>query len=98
MQQIIQWYIEDSGYDLSADFRYGIVFNTFRAAIVCQGIAARVALGQGKNQQANVYATMRNALAELAWDLTQEATRSSFELNVKGGFVDQDFEGVRARL
>ncbi|KAF2029784.1 acyl-CoA dehydrogenase family member 11 [Setomelanomma holmii] len=84
VKQLLQWYVEDSGYDLSPDFRYGFAFNTFKGAIMCQGIAARVALGQGKNKQAKVYATMRNALADLAWEMTQEAMKNDLQGSGQG--------------
>lgn len=77
---------------------YGFTFNIFRAAIICQGIAARIALGQGKNKQAKVYATMRNALADLARELTQEAMKVDLQYAREASNAGLDFEGIRARL
>lgn len=65
---------------------------------MCQGIAARVALGQGKNKLAKVYATMRNALADLAWELTLESMNSGLQYTGEAGNADQNFGRFKARL
>ncbi|RDA87336.1 hypothetical protein CP532_2613 [Ophiocordyceps camponoti-leonardi (nom. inval.)] len=75
VDQIVRWYGEASGYDLSRDLTWGMAFNTFRLAAVVQGIAARQAARQASSEQAKVYATTRGALAELAWQLVQEAAK-----------------------
>lgn len=50
---------------------YGMAFNAFKTAAICQGIEARIAAGQAGSKQAAQYAAMKNPLADLSWQLTQ---------------------------
>lgn len=71
--EIVRWYAEVGGYDPTPELSWGMAFNTWRNAGVCQGIAARVALRQASSEKARRYVDARNALAEFAWELTADA-------------------------
>ncbi|RDA90135.1 hypothetical protein CP533_0752 [Ophiocordyceps camponoti-saundersi (nom. inval.)] len=75
VEQIVSWYGEATSYDLRGDLTWGVAFNIFRLAAVVQGIAARYAARQASSEQAKVFATTRGPLAELAWQLEQEAAK-----------------------
>lgn len=71
--EVVRWYAEVSGYDPAPELSWGMAFNTWRNAGVCQGIAARMALRQASSERATHYADARNAFAEVAWELTVDA-------------------------
>ena len=52
---------------------WGMAFNIFKLAAVCQGIAARYARRQASSEKAKQHAITRFPLAEFAWSLAQEA-------------------------
>ena len=72
-KEIVRWYTEVSGYDPAAELAWGMAFNIFRSAAVCQGIAARIAQRQANSDVAKKYADTRVPLAEFAWELTAVA-------------------------
>ncbi|OAA32780.1 acyl-CoA dehydrogenase family member 11 [Moelleriella libera RCEF 2490] len=78
--QLLRWYSDISGYDPQADLGWGMAFNLFKMAGVFQGIAARVARRQASSEQAKQHAERRNALADFAWEVAQDADRSSAKL------------------
>ncbi|QUC17785.1 uncharacterized protein UV8b_02026 [Ustilaginoidea virens] len=72
-QQLLCWYADVSGYHPGPDMKWGMAFNIFKLAGVCQGIAARYARRQASSDEAKQYAVTRLPLAEYAWELAQEA-------------------------
>jgi acyl-CoA dehydrogenase len=70
-EEIVQWYAATSWYNPMPDFNWGMAFNVFKIAGVCQGIAARVAAGQAGSKEALSYARASFPQAELAWNLVQ---------------------------
>lgn len=78
--QLLRWYSDISGYDPQADLGWGMAFNLFKMAGVFQGIAARVARRQASSEQAKQHAERRNALADFAWEVAQDADRCSAKL------------------
>lgn len=72
-EQAVEWYVAVSGYDVRAELAWGMAFNVFRLAAVCQGIAARYAVRQASSAKAQSYMAARGPLAEFAWQLAQEA-------------------------
>jgi aminoglycoside phosphotransferase (APT) family kinase protein len=73
--QILEWYSKEAGYDPHAELNWGMAFNIFRLAGVCQGIAARYALRQASSEKAKAYSVTRIPLAEFAWQLAQVASK-----------------------
>lgn len=73
--QILEWYTSAAGYDPRAELNWGMAFNIFKLAGVCQGIAARYALRQASSEKAKVHAQTRIPLAEFAWNLAQVASK-----------------------
>lgn len=49
IEQIAQWYKEESGYDVKHDLLWGSAFGGFRGAVIMQGIAARYAQRQASS-------------------------------------------------
>lgn len=70
-EQIVAWYAEDCWYDPKPDFHWGMAFNVFKVASICQGIAARVAARQTSSKEAVSYAVASRPQAELAWNMVQ---------------------------
>lgn len=70
MEEVISWYIEDSGYhDARKELPWGIALGAFRGAIVSQGIAARYATQQATNCLAKNYSKMIGPYADWAYSL-----------------------------
>lgn len=78
--EVVRWYAEVSGYDPAPELSWGMAFSTWRNAGICQGIAARIALRQASSEKARHYADSRDALAELAWELTADAKSGTSRL------------------
>lgn len=74
-EQALSWYTAISGYDPRAELTWGMAFNVFKLAAVCQGIAARYAVRQASSEKAKQHAVTRFPLAEFAWKLAQDASR-----------------------
>ncbi|KAK2591247.1 hypothetical protein QQS21_011055 [Conoideocrella luteorostrata] len=79
-QQLLAWYTNVSGYDPQPDIGWGMAFNIFKLAAVCQGIAARYARRQASSEKAKQHAVARVPLAQFAWGLAQEADETSAKL------------------
>lgn len=80
-EQIVGWYRETAGWDPRPSLGWGMAFNVFRLAAVCQGIAARWALRQASSEKAKNYVETQKPLAEVAWKLAEEAKSASKELS-----------------
>ncbi|KAG6003422.1 hypothetical protein E4U21_002055 [Claviceps maximensis] len=76
-EQLLDWYVNISEYDARRDMSWGMAFNVFKLAGVCQGIAARYARRQASSEKAKEYAVGRGPLAQFAWELAQEAGAKS---------------------
>jgi acyl-CoA dehydrogenase len=72
-EQILSWYTETSGYDPRSEISWGMAFNIWRLAGVCQGIAARYAMRQASSEKAKHHAVTRGPMAEFAWALAKAA-------------------------
>jgi acyl-CoA dehydrogenase len=82
VSQIIQWYMETSPeYDVRPELNWGMSFNMFRNAAICQGIAARRARRQASSEQAKRYADARDPTAEYAWELVQKTKENSSSIS-----------------
>jgi acyl-CoA dehydrogenase len=80
-EQIVSWYRDAADWDPEPDLGWGMAFNIWRLAAVCQGIAARYAARQASSEKAKNHAVTRVPMAEFAWKLAQEA--SSEAVNAK---------------
>jgi len=58
LDEVTQWYKEESGYDVEKDLTWGVAFGGFRGAVIMQGIAARYALRQASSASAMEYGAM----------------------------------------
>jgi acyl-CoA dehydrogenase len=70
-EQVVESYAQEGWYNPEPDFHWGMAFNLFKVAGICQGIAARIASGQTKNREALSYAVASRPQAELAWTMVQ---------------------------
>jgi hypothetical protein len=68
----LEWYHTEAGWDPTTDFPFADAFCMMRNAVISQGIASRVALGQASSEQAHRYGTKMFPLGELAWRTIQE--------------------------
>jgi aminoglycoside phosphotransferase (APT) family kinase protein len=73
--QCMRWYSEITEWDPRPDMDWAIAFSTFRASVLCQGIAMRVAQRQATSEQARAYGESFVPLGELAWQLVQERAK-----------------------
>ena len=64
LEQVLQWYRDQSGYDVSEDLRWGNAFGAFRLAVIIQGIAARQALKQASGRHANLSSSLVRPYSE----------------------------------
>ena len=72
-EQILEWYRELSGYDPLSEVSWGMAFNIFKLAAVCQGIAARYAVRQASSEKAKHHAATRHPMGSFAWRLAETA-------------------------
>lgn len=72
--QIVAWYREEAPWDPEPDLGWGMAFNIWRLAAVCQGIAARYAARQASSEKAKNHAVTRTPMAQFAWKLAQESS------------------------
>ncbi len=68
LDQVIKWYVEESGYDVRQDLAWGSSFGGFRNAIIMQGIAARYAVRQASGVTAKDYAAQMEPTGTWAWN------------------------------
>lgn len=73
--KILEWYTETSGYDPRSEIPWGMAFNIWKLAGVCQGIAARYAVRQASSEKAKHHAVTRGPMADFAWALSEEAKK-----------------------
>lgn len=73
-EQIVAWYREEADWDPEPDLGWGMAFNIWRLAAVCQGIAARYAARQASSEKAKHHAVTRTPMAQFAWKLAQESS------------------------
>ena len=67
LDQVVQWYFEESGYEVQKDLTWGSAFGGFRGAVIMQGIAARYALRQASSASAMEYGSQMKPYGEWAW-------------------------------
>lgn len=67
MDQVVKWYVEESGYDVKKDLTWGSAFGGFRGAVIMQGIAARYAQRQASSASAMEYGKQMKPYGEWAW-------------------------------
>ena len=71
LEEVIQWYTEESGYDVSKDLGWGTAFGGFRNSIIMQGIAARYANRQASGLTAKQYGSQMKPYADWAWSMVK---------------------------
>ncbi|KIX06635.1 uncharacterized protein Z518_04611 [Rhinocladiella mackenziei CBS 650.93] len=64
--QILKWYFEETGYDVSHDLTRGTAFAGFRCAVIMQGVSARLAQGQASGKNAIIYRSQISPYTEWA--------------------------------
>lgn len=67
LDEVIQWYKEESGYDVNTDLTWGVAFGAFRGAVIMQGIAARYAQRQASSASAMEYGSQMKPYGEWAY-------------------------------
>lgn len=67
LDQVIRWYVEESGYDIQKDLAWGVAFGGFRGGVIMQGIAARYARRQASSATAMEYGSQMRPYGEWAW-------------------------------
>ncbi|KAL2212647.1 acyl-CoA dehydrogenase family member 11 [Sarocladium strictum] len=72
--QILKWYAEfsDGWCPSPREVSWGMAFNIWKLAAVCQGIAARYAVRQASSEKAKHHAVTRGPMADFAWRLIEE--------------------------
>ncbi|KAI0150537.1 acyl-CoA dehydrogenase family member 11 [Xylariaceae sp. FL1272] len=71
------WYKEVAGWDPGVEMPWALAFNAFRAAAICQGIAARYTTRQVSNAEAQKYAPAFIPLGNLAWSVVEQEMAKS---------------------
>lgn len=77
LDQVVQWYTEESGYDIAKDLVWGIAFGGFRGSVIMQGIAARYALRQASSASAMEYGSQMVPYGKWAWSCVEKLKESS---------------------
>jgi aminoglycoside phosphotransferase (APT) family kinase protein len=77
LDQVIQWYAAESGYDPAPELAWGNAFGGFRGAIIMQGIAARYASRQASGVTAKTYAAQMGPYGMWAYGLVEKLERTS---------------------
>lgn len=72
LQQVIDWYTEESGLDFNSEMGWGNAFGGFRGAVIMQGIAARYAQRQASGVTAKNYAAQMKPYGEWAWSMIEQ--------------------------
>lgn len=76
--ECLSWYARLSGWEVSGDdMLWAAAFNSFRTAVIMQGIAARLARGQTNSAQAVPFALQTFPYAVLAYARVQQIKDSS---------------------
>lgn len=71
LQDVVDWYVSDSGYDVAPELKWGNAFGGFRNAVIMQGIAARYARRQASGTTAKNYAALMKPYGEWAYGQVQ---------------------------
>lgn len=71
LHQVVQWYRDESGYDVEKDLTWGSAFGGFRGAVIMQGIAARYAQRQASSATAMEYGSQMKPYGEWAWSCVE---------------------------
>lgn len=71
LEQVVQWYTEETGYDVAKDLGWGSAFGGFRGAVIMQGIAARYAQRQASSASAMEYGSQMKPYGEWAWSCVE---------------------------
>lgn len=82
-EKLLEWYAEVAGWDPRPELVWGEAFNTYRGAVIMQGIAARYALRQASSLKAMEYGSQMKPFAEIGWDLVQEAKKQHKKVTEK---------------
>ena len=77
IEQAVQWYAEESGYNPSLELAWGNAFGGFRGAVIMQGIAARYARRQASGTTAKNYAAQMAPYGEWAYSLVEKLEQTS---------------------
>ncbi|KAK5086603.1 hypothetical protein LTR64_000587 [Lithohypha guttulata] len=77
LEQLVEWYKEETGYDLAQDLTWGSAFSGFRGAIIMQGIAARYAQRQASSSKAMEYGSQMRPYAIWAWSCVESIKNST---------------------
>jgi len=77
LEQVVQWYAEESGYDPTTELAWGSAFGGFRSAIIMQGIAARYARRQASGTTAINFAAKMRPHGEWTYALVQKLEETS---------------------
>ena len=77
LDQVVQWYVEESGYDARPELAWGNAFGGFRGGIIMQGIAARYARRQASGTTAKQYAAQMGPYGEWAHSLVVKLKEAS---------------------
>jgi aminoglycoside phosphotransferase (APT) family kinase protein len=72
LNECIEWYKQESGYDAVRDLAWGNAFNGMRSSVIMQGIAARYAQRQASSANAKAYGVMMGPYAEWAWSVVKK--------------------------
>lgn len=64
-------YARVAGWDPAPDMHWAMAFSMMRGAVICQGIAARVARRQASSEEAKKYADSFVPMAEYSWTLVK---------------------------
>ena len=83
--EALSWYAQAAGWDPAPDLEWGAAFAMLRAAVICQGIKARLARGQASSERAGEHASMVGRFGELAWELVEGLQRRQGSGEVEGG-------------
>lgn len=67
LDEVLQWYKEESGYDAEKELEWGAAFGGFRGAVIMQGIAARYAQRQASSASAMEYGSQMQPYGRWAW-------------------------------
>lgn len=72
LDQCLDWYAEDAGWNPRRELEWGNAFGNFRSAVIMQGIAARYALGQASGIMAREYAAQMVPYGMWSWARVEE--------------------------
>lgn len=83
LEEVIQWYGEESGYNVEKDLTWGCSFGGFRGAVIMQGIAARYAQRQASSASAMEYGRQMAPMGQWAWSQIEALKANSSQRESK---------------